>query len=81
MRQSILVAVGGIALLLAACGRDPGPKGDPGPPPTYRVVTGTDTVNCVAGEILAGFVCASGATDGAKCVTPGTAATGLCVRQ
>src|SRR5215510_10515069 len=31
MRKSILVAVGGIALLLAACGRDPGPKGDPGP--------------------------------------------------
>src|SRR6478752_5580130 len=57
-----------------------GPKGDPGPPPTYRVVTGTDTVNCMAGEILAGFVCASGATDGAKCVTPGTPATGLCVR-
>src|SRR5215510_4882654 len=31
MRRSILVAVGGVALLLAACGRDPGPKGDPGP--------------------------------------------------
>jgi len=30
MRKSILVAVGGVALLLAACGRDPGPKGDPG---------------------------------------------------
>ncbi len=58
-----------------------GPKGDPGPPPNVRVVTGSDTVNCMAGEILAGFVCASGATDGAKCVTPGTAATGLCVRQ
>ena len=58
-----------------------GPKGDPGPPPTFRVVTGTDTVGCAAGEILAGFVCASGATDGAKCVTPGTPATGLCVRQ
>ncbi len=29
----------------------------------------------------AGFVCASGATDGAKCATPGTAATGLCVRR
>ena len=58
-----------------------GPKGDTSPPPIYRVVTGTDTVNCMAGEILAGFVCASGATDGAKCVTPGTPATGLCVRQ
>jgi hypothetical protein len=31
MRRSILVAVGGVALLLAACGKDPGPKGDPGP--------------------------------------------------
>jgi hypothetical protein len=31
MRRSILVAVGGVALLLAACGRDPGPKGDAGP--------------------------------------------------
>lgn len=31
MRRSVLVAVGGVALLLAACGKDPGPKGDPGP--------------------------------------------------
>lgn len=31
MKRSILVAVGGVALLLAACGRDPGPKGDTGP--------------------------------------------------
>ena len=31
MRKSILVAVGGVALLLAACGRDPGPKGEAGP--------------------------------------------------
>src|SRR5262245_44898997 len=30
MRKSILVTVGGIALLLAACGRDPGPKGETG---------------------------------------------------
>jgi hypothetical protein len=30
MRRAILVAVGGIALMLAACSRDPGPKGDPG---------------------------------------------------
>ena len=30
MRRSILLAVGGAALLLAACGRDPGPKGDQG---------------------------------------------------
>src|SRR5438105_638082 len=31
MRRFILVAVSGVALLLAACSRDPGPKGDPGP--------------------------------------------------
>lgn len=31
MRRSVLLAVGGVALLLAACGRDPGPKGDTGP--------------------------------------------------
>jgi hypothetical protein len=45
------------------------------------VVTGTDSVRCGDDEVLAGFVCASGATDGAKCATPGTAATGLCVRR
>src|SRR6266567_3989944 len=58
-----------------------GPKGDPGPAPAIRVVTGMDSVRCGDDEILAGFVCASGATDGAKCATPGTAATGLCVRR
>src|SRR6516164_8508399 len=58
-----------------------GPKGDPGPASAIRVVTGTDSVRCGDDEILAGFVCASGATDGAKCATPGTAATGLCVRR
>jgi hypothetical protein len=66
-----------------------GPKGDPGPEPAIRVVTGTDSrvvtgtdsVRCGDDEVLAGFVCASGATDGAKCATPGTAATGLCVRR
>ena len=58
-----------------------GPKGDPGPAPANRVVTGMDSVRCGDDEILAGFVCASGATDGAKCATPGTAATGLCVRR
>jgi hypothetical protein len=26
-------------------------------------------------------VCAAGPTDGGKCATPGTAATGLCVRR
>ena len=31
MKRSVLMAVGGVALLLAACGRDPGPKGDAGP--------------------------------------------------
>ena len=58
-----------------------GPKGDPGPAAVVRVVTGTDTVTCEGGEILAGFVCANGASDGTKCATPGTAATGLCVRR
>jgi hypothetical protein len=27
------------------------------------------------------LVCASGATDGTKCATPGTEATGLCMRK
>jgi Collagen triple helix repeat (20 copies) len=58
-----------------------GPKGDPGPAPAIRVVTGTDSVRCGDDEVLAGFVCASGATDGAKCAMSGTAATGLCVRR
>jgi hypothetical protein len=58
-----------------------GPKGDPGPSPAIRAVTGTDSVRCGDDEVLAGFVCASGATDGAKCATPGTAAAGLCVRR
>jgi Collagen triple helix repeat (20 copies) len=58
-----------------------GPKGDPGPAPAIRVVTGMDGVPCGDDEVLAGFVCASGATDGAKCATPDTAATGLCVRR
>jgi hypothetical protein len=26
-------------------------------------------------------LCASGATDGTKCATPGTAATGVCMRK
>jgi len=38
-------------------------------------------VSCMEGEVLAGLVCASGGTDGAKCATPGTAVTGLCVRR
>ena len=58
-----------------------GPKGDPGSAPAIRVVTGTDSVRCGDDEVLAGFVCASGATDGAKCATPGAAATGLWVRR
>src|SRR5262249_24359545 len=58
-----------------------GPKGDPGPAPAIRGVTGTDSGRCGDDEVLAGFVCASGATDGAKCATPGAAATGLCVRR
>ena len=44
-------------------------------------MTGTETVRCADDELLVGLVCASGATDGAKCVTAGAAATGLCVRK
>jgi|SRR5450759_273645 hypothetical protein len=59
----------------------PGPKGEPGPAQALRMVTGTDTVACAADEALVSLVCASGATDGTKCTTPGTAATGLCMRK
>ena len=58
-----------------------GPKGDPGPAPALRLVTGTDTVRCGDDEALVSLVCASGATDGTKCATPGTAATGVCMRK
>ena len=58
-----------------------GPKGDPGPAPALRLVTGTDTVRCGDDEALVSLVCASGATDGTKCATAGTAATGLCMRK
>jgi hypothetical protein len=75
MRHLLSMSAALAILALAGC------SGDPGPSAAVRVVTGTDSVACAAGEILAGFVCASGATDGAKCSTPGTAATGLCVRQ
>ena len=54
-----------------------GQSGPPGPS-GVRVVTGTDTVQCAENEALVSFVCASGAIDGTKCATPGTAATGLC---
>ena len=37
-----------------------------------------NSFRCGDDEVL---VCASGATDGAKCATPGAAATGLCVRR
>jgi hypothetical protein len=59
----------------------PGPKGEPGFAQALRVVTGTDTVRCADDEALISLVCASGATDGTKCATPGTAATGLCMRK
>jgi hypothetical protein len=38
-------------------------------------------VRCADDEILLSLVCTSGATDGAKCATPGTPATALCVRK
>jgi hypothetical protein len=59
----------------------PGPKGEPGSVQALRVVTGTDTVRCADDEALISLVCASGATEGTKCATSGTAATGLCMRK
>jgi hypothetical protein len=59
----------------------PGPKGDPGPGTALRVVNGTGTVRCGDDEALVSLVCANGAPDGAKCATPETAATGLCMRR
>jgi len=47
--------------------------------PPLRLVTGTDTVRCGDDETMVSLVCASGATDG--CATPGTAATGVCMRK
>ena len=58
-----------------------GPRGEPGSAQALRVVTGTDTVRCADDEALISLLCASGATDGTKCATPGTAATGLCMRK
>ena len=49
--------------------------------PPLRLVTGTDTVRCGDDEAMVSLVCASGATDGTKCATPGTAATGVCMRK
>lgn len=59
----------------------PGPKGDAGQAAALRVVTGTGTVRCGDDEALVSLVCANGAPDGAKCATPETAATGLCMRR
>ena len=60
----------------------PGPKGDPATASSaLRAVTGTDTVRCGDDETLVSLVCASGATDGTKCATPGIAVTGLCMRK
>jgi hypothetical protein len=59
----------------------PGPKGDPGTASALRVVIGTDTVRCGDDETLVSLVCASGATDGNKCATPGSAVTALCIRK
>jgi hypothetical protein len=40
-----------------------------------------DVARCADDEILVSLVCTSGPTDGAKCATPGTPATALCVRK
>jgi hypothetical protein len=66
-----------------------GPPGSPGPAgpkgdsatPAFRILIGVDTASCAENEILISLVCASGAADGAKCATPGAAATGLCARK
>jgi hypothetical protein len=60
----------------------PGPKGEPGPVQGLRMVTGPEnTVRCADDEALVSLVCATGATDGSKCVVPGTTATVLCMRK
>lgn len=59
---------------------DTGPAGPAASGPVLRVVTGTDSVACGDTEVLVSFVCASGPSDGAKCVTPG-AVTGICARK
>jgi hypothetical protein len=58
-----------------------GLKAEPGPAQALRAVTGTDTVRCADDETLISLLCASGATDGTKCATLGTAATGVCMRK
>ena len=60
----------------------PGPKGDPGSAQGLRMVSGPEnTVRCADDEALVSLVCATGATDGPKCVIPGTTATLLCMRK
>jgi hypothetical protein len=57
-----------------------GPVGPQGPAPAFRILTGTESVNCNETELLVSVMCSSGAPDGAKCA-PGATATGLCVRR
>lgn len=60
----------------------PGPKGEAGSAQGLRMVTGPENdVRCADGESLVSLVCATGATDGPKCVVPGTTATLLCMRK
>jgi hypothetical protein len=60
----------------------PGPKGEPGPAPALRMVSGPEnTVRCADDEALVSLVCATGPTEGTKCVVPGTTATVLCMRK
>jgi hypothetical protein len=60
---------------------DPRDLRDPLGQPARQDRRARNSFRCGDDEVLAGFVCASGATDGAKCATPGAAATGLCVRR
>ena len=72
----------GVSLSLAACGKDPGPKGDKGDPgiTNVRAVQTDGAVTCEASETLVSVFCPSGgAADGPKCATAPT--VGLCLKK
>ena len=47
----------------------------------FVAVTSSAFLSLCASAPMVSLVCASGATDGTKCATPGTAATGVCMRK
>jgi hypothetical protein len=87
----VTVALVGLSLTLAACGKDPGPKGDPGsqgpagPQGAQGIqgiagMQGQRRVTCDANETLVSVFCPSGgAPDGAKCGT--SPSVGLCLKK